>query len=341
MEIRADVDLQSLNTLAVPSRATWYCELKALEDLTSAASWAKRQSFPIAVLAGGSNVLLPEVLPGLTVHVAFSGIEILARDSQTVTLRVAAGENWHSFVSTCVQAGYSGLENLALIPGTVGAAPIQNIGAYGIEVERFVVRVEWFEFASGQVRTLDHRECQFAYRDSIFKNALAGKGVVTYVTFRLPTVFQAALGYPGLSETFRSLYADAPPDGQKVFHSVCHLRVHKLPDPAQVPNCGSFFKNPIIDAQHFAVVASRYSAIPGFEQRDGRVKVPAAWLIDQAGFKQVSHMSVTVHQQQALVVVNPARQPISVVLEYADKISARVAEMFGIELEREPQLLVS
>lgn len=342
MEIQADIDLQGLNTLGVPSRAQWYCRLTALDELDQVVEWAAVNGLSLSVLGGGSNALLPEYLPGLTLHIALTGIEVLSQNNHAAVLRAAAGENWHRFVNYCVQHGYYGLENLALIPGTVGAAPIQNIGAYGVEVDRFIERVEWFEFATRKLHNLTREECQFAYRDSIFKRQLAGCGAVTHVTFSLPRRFEAMLDYPGIKESLASLYSTSSVvDADKVFHSVCHLRHNKLPDPDRVPNCGSFFKNPLIETEHFQMLQNRYPDIPGFAQPDGSVKVPAAWLIDRAGFKQKAHRSISVHPAQALVIINPTHQPLDAVLEFAGQIVSGVTDVFGIQLEREPQLLGS
>jgi UDP-N-acetylmuramate dehydrogenase len=247
-------------------------------------------------------------------------------------ITVGAGENWHAFVSWCLENEYYGLENLALIPGTVGAAPIQNIGAYGVEVESFIYQVEYLDRATGELIRLNRDECNFGYRDSIFKHALFNKAVITNVTFSIPRKRQPVLSYGELSELTN-------PTANEIFNKVIAIRQSKLPDPNVIGNAGSFFKNPVISHSHYQELASTYPLIPGFNVEDSQTKVPAAWLIDQAGFKGQVRGGIQCHPQQALVLTNYANGTGTELIAFAREIVADIGERFGIQLENEVRLI--
>jgi UDP-N-acetylmuramate dehydrogenase len=259
---------------------------------------------------------------------------VLAEDGNSVTLRVAAGEHWHSLVCWCLEQGYHGLENLALIPGTVGAAPIQNIGAYGVELAPFVEAVHAVRIGDGATLTLSRAECDFAYRDSIFKGALRDATVITAVDFRLPRAPAPVTDYPSLREALAG--QAAPPGPREVFDAVVALRRARLPDPETTPNAGSFFKNPVVDAATAEALAREYPGMPQFDAPGGR-KLAAGWLIEQCGWRGAEGDGVAVHPGHALVLVSRGGDGRAL-LALARRIQASVAETFGCHLEIEPRV---
>jgi len=336
MLIEANHNLQSLNTLAAPARAEYFCAARTESDLLEALEWARQGQMALQVLGGGSNLVLAPLLSGLTLQVTMQGKILLEDTAESVLLKVSAGENWHQLVIWCLAQGYYGLENLALIPGTVGAAPVQNIGAYGIEISRVVEAVETLGRSDGAPLLLSSRDCEFSYRDSIFKQRLRNRQVITSVILRLSRRAQPEASYPALRD---ALTGDITP--QSVFDAVCRIRSGKLPDPTRIPNCGSFFKNPIVPQSLHDVLRKRYPDMPSFGvDLAGRVepvrKLAAAWLIDQAGWKGREYNGMRVHDQQALVLTNPNRLTGHVVLEMAREIQHSVLDRFGVTLELEP-----
>lgn len=338
MQIREEVDLTRLNTLAVPSRAQYFAEITSVEALRNAWQWALERHFPVHILGGGSNVLLPDWLAGLTLQIKLRGCEELARTEDRVWLRFGAGENWHDTVRWCLQQGFYGLENLALIPGTVGAAPIQNIGAYGVEVGTRVDHVAWFDFATCLAVEMTADRCEFAYRDSVFKGALRDRGVITHVTFCLSLVPELTLSYPGLQAQLGNL---DDVTAEQVFNAVCHVRQQKLPDPRVLPNCGSFFKNPVVSLSQQQHLQALYPDLPSYDvaEQPGLKKLAAGWLIDKAGWRGQQHLGVRVHSEQALVLTNPTGQSIKEILALAEAIRSSVEQQFAVTLEQEPQIL--
>ncbi len=327
--------------MALPCHAEWFCSAQNTAELIQAQQWAKTHHLPIAVLGGGSNVLLPEFQRGLVILMAEQGWQEMKREHCNLWVRVAAGQNWHDWVAHCVENELYGLENLALIPGTVGAAPIQNIGAYGVEVGSVVESVTWLNFNSLQVSELNAEDCQFAYRDSVFKNKYRGLGAITHVTFKLCTDFNPCLSYPGLNDCLQlQPGSKAVITAQDVFRAVCSIRQEKLPDPNLIPNSGSFFKNPIIGINQFETLKKTYPRMPSFSVADTNfVKLPAAWLIEQAGWKGREGNGFFIHSQHALIITNPKRQNLVNLLKFADDIINSVAAKFNIVLEPEPQIL--
>lgn len=326
-------DLADLNTLAVPSRAEFFCRVESVAELSAALVWAKANNLPVNLLAGGSNVILAHTLPGLTLMPALGGRQVQAIHDDGVLLRAGAGENWHELVRWSVSEGYYGLENLALIPGTVGAAPVQNIGAYGVELEQVFDHLHAYDCATGALVNMTKDACAFGYRDSIFKHS-ADRFVIVDVTLRLHRRKRVNLSYPALAQ---AITAPAPTPEQ-VYAAVCALRKSKLPMPEVLPNCGSFFKNPVISQAQFERLHSRFAHVAHFPAKQpNTVKVAAAWLIDQAGWKGREHCGVVVHASQALVLTNPKRLPATQVLACAADIQADVQQRFDIALELEPR----
>jgi UDP-N-acetylmuramate dehydrogenase len=329
-------NLQGLNTLATPTLAETFCTVRNRAELEAALQFARRQQLPVTVLGEGSNVVLGDRLPGLVVNLRSRGREVVLEDKAQATLVVAGGENWHSLVHWCLQEGYHGLENLALIPGSVGAAPIQNIGAYGVEVERFVVSVHTRDLATGKAQVLARKDCEFGYRDSIFKGELRDRTLVEQVVFRLPRGAAPQQDYPSLASYLQAReIAEASP--RQVFDAVVAIRSARLPDPRKVPNAGSFFKNPVLDAGELKQVQALLPQLPCYEKSRGHFAVPAAYLIDACGIKSEAEGPVRVHPDHSLVIINPDRCSGAAIQRYAARIVQAVAAHTGIVLEQEPR----
>jgi len=330
-------NLQKHNTLAVPAVADWFVSITNDTELREALAWARERSLPLLVLGGGSNLVLRDDFHGLVIHIRSQGKILAAENEQYVWLQVAAGENWHQLVEYTLAEGLFGLENLSLIPGSVGAAPIQNIGAYGVELCDVFAELSAMEIASGLSVTFTAESCHFGYRDSIFKNALNGKYIITQVTLKLSREPRLVLDYPALREELKAIPMDQLTP-EKVSEAVIAIRRSKLPDPANMPNAGSFFKNPIVDGPEYQRLIAAYPDLVAYPQADGHFKLAAAWLIDRAGWRGRQLAGAAVHEYQALVLTNPQRLPGSAVLALAGHIVQSVEEQFGVTLEMEPRV---
>lgn len=330
-------NLQKLNALAVPALAQYFVSVKTDEELREALTFSRTENLPLLLLGGGSNIVLRDDFPGLVVQIKSHGKEVVDEDDESVWLKVAAGENWHQLVEFALDNALYGLENLSLIPGSVGAAPIQNIGAYGVEIEELVAELSALNISSGLQVTFTNESCQFGYRDSIFKQSLKDQYVITSVTFRLRKRPQLNLTYPALRVALADI-AEADITPQQVSAAVIDIRQTKLPDPAIIPNVGSFFKNPVIDQLQFDALQARNPAIVSYPAAANQVKLAAGWLIDQAGWRGKEVGGAVVHEQQALVLTNPLKSSGQAVLELADLIKKSVFEQFGVTLEMEPRI---
>ena len=283
------------------------------------------------ILGGGSNTVFLEDYQGTIIKPAFMGIDLKQADTHYM-LKVGASENWHQLVLWCMQHQIYGLENLGLIPGTVGAAPIQNIGAYGVEVEQFIHHVDYYDLSDQSHKSLDSLSCEFAYRDSVFKKRLAGQVVITSVTFAIPKRWQAIMHYGELKELLE-------PNAMDIFNKVVEVRRRKLPDPAKINNAGSFFKNPVIALDHYTKLQQRWPSIPSYPVDIDKVKVPAAWLIDQLGFKGKKVGGISCHHTQALVLTNDGSGTGKQLLQLARAIKDAVLGEFSIMMENEVRLI--
>lgn len=286
---------------------------------------------PFLLLGQGSNCVFVEDFDGIVVHINILGKKTEVH-SDGYRLTVNAGENWHELVEHCIQSQIYGFENLALIPGTVGAAPIQNIGAYGVEIARFIESVHGFDIVSGKPFTLTAEECRFGYRDSIFKRDMQGRSLITQVVFWLPKKWQAITHYGELAQ----LNAPTPLD---IFNKVMQIRQQKLPDPKQIGNAGSFFKNPLVSRKHFAALLCDWPELPYFDVDQNSVKVPAGWLIEQLGFKGKRDGGIQCHPKQALVLTNDGNGTGEQLLNMARLIQKTVYQAFSIRLENEVRLI--
>ncbi|MDR7089692.1 MULTISPECIES: UDP-N-acetylmuramate dehydrogenase [Cellvibrio] len=330
-------NLQKFNTLAVPSLAQYFVSVKTDDELREALAFARTENLPLLLLGGGSNIVLRADFPGLVVQIKSQGREVVDENEEFVWLKVAAGENWHQLVVFSLDNALYGLENLSLIPGSVGAAPIQNIGAYGVEIKELVAELSALNIRSGLSVTFTNESCQFGYRDSIFKQSLKDQYVITSVTFRLRKQPHLNLTYPALRAALaNTLEEDITP--QQVSAAVIDIRQTKLPDPAVIPNVGSFFKNPVINQQQFDALKAENPTIVSYPAAANQVKLAAGWLIDQAGWKGREVGGAAVHEQQALVLTNPRKSSGQAVLALADLIKQSVFEQFGVMLEMEPRI---
>lgn len=329
--------LRSHNTLGFDVTARYAVAVRSEDDLVQALADARAASRPVLVLGGGSNVVLTGDLDAVVLLMQIPGYSVdAASDPSAWLVTVGAGENWHATVLRTIADGMPGLENLALIPGTVGAAPIQNIGAYGVELrERFHSLRAWDRHGERFV-TLDARQCAFGYRDSLFKQAGRDRYVITAVTLRLPRAWQPALGYAELARAVAALPSPRPED---IRDAVIGIRSAKLPDPARLGNAGSFFKNPVVSAPLRDALLQQHPALVSHPQADGSYKLAAGWLIDQCGFKGWRQGCVGVHDRQALVLVHHGGGTGSELMALAGRIADTVAQRFGVRIEPEPVVI--
>ena len=329
LPIQSQFSLQSLNTFGIAATARAYLRVTEREQLLGVYADGAWATLPKLVLGGGSNVLLTRDFDGLVLHIALAGKQVIGGDDTHHFVRAAAGENWHAFVQWTIAQGIGGLENLSLIPGTVGAAPIQNIGAYGLEIKDVFHSVTVFDPDSGETRVMDGAACRFGYRDSVFKHE-GSRLIILDVTFALARQWTPNLRYAELA---------AEPDltsPQTIAQAVIAIRSRKLPDPAVVGNAGSFFKNPVVSGAQCAALLARFPNMVHHVQPDGTEKLAAGWLIDQCGWKGKSLGAAGVYPKQALVLVNNGGATGADVVALAQAIQADVQARYGVLLEPEP-----
>ena len=337
MHPERNVDLRPLNTLALPGRAARYLAITAPGQLADDELAADRRF----ILGGGSNLVLTGDFAGLVLHMAIPGKRLASEDAEAWYVEAGAGENWHDFVQWTLAQGWPGLENLSLIPGTVGAAPIQNIGAYGLEVGELLHTVTAWDFEKRAFFTLDRSICRFGYRDSVFKQEgwhLNGRIAITSVMFRLPKAWLPKLRYAELEQELAA-HQITTPSARQVAEAIIAIRRRKLPDPAATPNAGSFFHNPVVNASQAETLAAAYPGLPRYAQPDGRVKLAAGWLIEQAGWKGKALGPVGMYEKQALVLVNRGGASGADVRRTMAAVQAAVRDKFGVELTPEPIFL--
>jgi UDP-N-acetylmuramate dehydrogenase len=332
LPIATDFSLETLNTFRIPAHARQYLRVTEPGQLAAVLADPVLAALPRLVLGGGSNLLFTRDFDGLVLHMALLGRDIVGEQDGAALVRARAGENWHEFVQWTLAQGLGGLENLSLIPGTVGAAPIQNIGAYGAEIKDVFHSLTVFDLARGDIRTLHAADCRFGYRDSVFKHADGAQLVVLDVTFALPLAWEPNLRYAELAQAL----PDADPSPRDVSDAVIAIRRRKLPDPAEIGNAGSFFKNPVVAAEQCARLLATFPDMVHHAQPDGSEKLAAGWLIDQCGWKGRSLGAAGVYPKQALVLVNNGGATGADVVRLAQAIQADVLDRYGVRLEPEP-----
>ena len=340
MLVEKNVPLQACNTFHIVARAHTLVRLRGLLDLQALLAnpdWAETPKF---VLGGGSNIVLTGDVKPMVLKVEIMGRRLVRETARAWVLEAGAGENWHEFIAWSLAQGYPGLENMALIPGTVGASPVQNVGAYGVELQDRFESLDAVDLQTGQLFTLNAAQCGFGYRDSVFKHAskplgLAGRALITAVRFALPKPWKAVLGYADL-EKKRVQSGINNPSAQQIFDWVCDIRRAKLPDPALIGNAGSFFKNPTVSAEQCQDIIGREPKIVHYLLADGSAKLAAGWLIDACGWRGKSVGNAGVYEKQALVLVNRGGATGGEVMTLARAIQTSVYERFGIMLEPEP-----
>lgn len=337
LQLQRDVSLRDFNTFGLPATARYVVTIDSEATLLEALAVPELAGLPRLVLGGGSNVVLTRDFDGVVFRMAIRGRERLADDAHARYVRGGAGEIWHEFVDWTLSQDCAGLENLALIPGTLGAAPIQNIGAYGLELAERLAHVRALDTTTGAFVTLSRDACAFGYRDSCFKHE-PGRYIIVAVTLRLPRPWQPVTGYADVARTLAEAGIERP-SARQIFDAVVDIRRRKLPDPTELGNAGSFFKNPVVDAATFAALRERSPQAVGYAQPDGSWKVAAGWLIDQCGWRGKSLGHAGVHERQALVLVNRGGASGADIVALARAVQASVQERFGIRLDPEPLML--
>ncbi|MGV8892771.1 MAG: UDP-N-acetylmuramate dehydrogenase [Burkholderiaceae bacterium] len=333
--IQYDFSLLDHNTFGVNAQAYAYVEVTSPEILALIRSDDVLSVLPRLILGGGSNIVLTQDFPGLVMHVEMKGIDIVAENDDFTFVRAAAGENWHEFVLWTLDRKLGGLENLSLIPGSVGAAPIQNIGAYGVEANNYIHSLRAYDFQTGEIITMRNLDCLFGYRDSIFKHGLQGRVIVLDVSFALPKKWQANMQYADVQRKLVERGVRDPSAGD-ISEAIIAIRSDKLPDPSKIGNAGSFFKNPIVTARQRDVMQSIFPGLVSYKQSESEYKIAAGWLIDQCGWKGRAQGAVGVYEKQALVLVNLGGATGVDIVRLASAIQKDVLDRFGVELEPEP-----
>jgi UDP-N-acetylmuramate dehydrogenase len=347
LSVEKNVSLKKLNTLNFESTAEYFCSVSSKNELSEALTWAQEKNLPIIVLGKGSNVLFAANMQGLVVHIAIMGIELFSQNEENLVVSVGAGEDWHQLVLKTLKMGWFGLENLSLIPGSVGAAPIQNIGAYGIELSDRFDSLEVVDKTTGQYKKMSIEDCQFGYRDSLFKRAGQDKYIIVSVNLRLSLKPNISIEYPALKNSLLRLHTQLQMKHGQSFEEcltpkmisdiVCSIRRSKLPDPLKIPNIGSFFKNPIVTSENLLSLRKLYPDIVSYNFCDENMKISAGYLIEKAGWKGYEKDGVGVDHRQALVLVNLGGSAEDI-LSLAHEIQTSIFEKFSIQLEIEPRI---
>lgn len=333
------VDLKPYNTFGLHARARYFVSVETADQFREVLNSHIFKNEKRLILGGGSNLLLTKDFDGLVILNRFRSIDILEQNDDRITLSVASGEEWHPFVMHCVNNNWGGIENLALIPGTVGAAPMQNIGAYGVEVREVIEQVQGIELSNGNEMTFNNDECMFGYRESVFKHEWRERIFISSVTLSLTKKnHRLRLEYGAIKETLNAMNITTPTI-QSIAQAVIAIRQSKLPDPRITGNSGSFFKNPTIPIQHYEMIVKEHPTMPGYRSENQLVKIPAAWLIESCGWKGKKYKHAGVHHQQALVLINDGNATGEEILELSHLIQDDVNKKFGIQLSPEVNII--
>lgn len=334
--LQENVNLKPFNTFGITVHSKFFASFTTVDELKNLLF--KLNDRRLLILGGGSNVLFQGDFDGVILRNEIKGIELIQETDKDVILKVGAGVAWHNFVLHAIKKGWGGIENLSLIPGSVGASPMQNIGAYGVEIKDVFESLEALEIATGQLRTFTHEECQFGYRESVFKKELKNQYVITSVTYKLSRLPQLNTSYGAIEEELK-LRNITKPTIKDVSNAVIAIRQSKLPDPKKIGNAGSFFKNPVIPSSQFTELQKRYENLPSYKIDDENVKVPAGWLIDQSGWKGKTIGDYGVHKRQALVLVNYKNAKGADIYDLSEQIIQDIWSRYGIKLEREVNII--
>ncbi|WP_284464713.1 UDP-N-acetylmuramate dehydrogenase [Chryseobacterium sp.] len=337
--MQENFSLKPYNTFGVDAKSKYFIEINNIEELKDALSFSKAKSLPLLLLGGGSNILLTKDFDGLAIKLNSKGISEENINENEVLVTAKAGENWHEFVLDCLGKNYGGLENLSLIPGNVGTSPMQNIGAYGTEIKDVFVSCKVLDLENLELKTFNLEECRFGYRDSIFKQEGKGRYIILEVTFKLTKKdHHIKTEYGAITSELKNMGIEQPTI-QDVSKAVISIRQSKLPDPKEIGNAGSFFKNPTIPLVQFEALQQKFENIQGYPNGD-RVKVPAGWLIEQCGWKGKQIGNVASHKLQSLVIINATGTATGKeIFDFSTEIINSVKEKFGIELEREVNII--
>ncbi len=337
MNLQENISLKPLTTFGIDQKAHFFTTVSTLTELKEALVFAKEKQLPAFILGGGSNILLTRDIEGLVIKLEIKGINLVKEEGDQLWVEVGAGEMWHELVLHSIAQDWAGLENLSLIPGTVGASPMQNIGAYGVEIKDVFDSLQAMHRETLEMHSFDAKACQFGYRESVFKQTLKDQFVITSVTFRLSKTPNFHLEYGAIQEVLTT-NGVVQPTIRAISDAVIQIRQSKLPDPKEIGNAGSFFKNPTITTAQFDRLKASYPSIPGYPSAEG-VKVAAGWLIEQAGWKGKRIGDVGVHAKQALVLVNYGGGTGEEIKKLSEQIQASVLEKFGIHLNPEVNLI--
>lgn len=336
LQWQEQVSLKPYNTFGIDVKARYFSPAHDDQEVRQALSQAQQHGLPVLVIGGGSNLLLTRDIDAWVLHMASRGRRVLSDDGERIVVEAEAGEPWHPFVQWTLTQGYCGLENLSLIPGTVGAAPMQNVGAYGVEIKDMFVGLTALDRETGALRDFGLAECAFGYRDSLFKRN-PGRWLILRVRFALSRTLHARLDYGPVRQRLAE-QGVSEPTAQAISEAICSIRREKLPDPALLGNAGSFFKNPVVAAAQVERIRAQYPGVVAYPQADGQVKLAAGWLIEQAGWKGYREGDAGVHRLQSLVLVNHGQASGAQMHALARRIQADILERFGVELEMEPNL---
>lgn len=337
MEFQRNVSLLPFNTFGIDRSAKFFTTVQSESDVVAALKKAQSEDVPVIVLGGGSNILLTQDLDALILKIEIEGIEKIKEDENHVWIEVGAGVNWHHFVIVCIEKNWAGVENLSLIPGTVGASPMQNIGAYGIEIKEVFDHLTAVNRDTLDIEKFNWTQCEFGYRESVFKNKLKDKYIITKVCFKLNKNPVYHTEYGAIKDTLQEMGIEEL-NIKAISDAVIQIRQSKLPDPKEIGNAGSFFKNPSISKSEFERLKKEFPNIPGYPLPEG-VKVPAAWLIEQSGWKGKRFGQIGVHQKQPLVLVNYGGGDGAEIVDLSKQIQESVLEKFGIHLSPEVNFL--
>lgn len=337
MLIQENIALNSLNSFGCHAIAKYFCIIKRKDEINDAISWCKHQDLPFLILGGGSNILFTKDFDGLVIKIELKGIELVKENANDVFLNVGAGENWHLFVTYCVQKAWGGIENLSLIPGTVGAAPIQNIGAYGVEAKDTITQITAYDTQRQEWVIIQKTDCQFEYRNSLFKQE-KNRYVITEVQFCLQKQPKLHTDYGAIREVLHKKQIKQA-SIQDISNAIIEIRREKLPDPTILGNAGSFFKNPTVSLDIYNSLKEQNPSIVAFPISDTQYKLAAGWLIEQTGWKGKKKGAVGCYEKQALVIVNYAEASGIDIFNFSEEIIQSVKNKFGIQLEREVNII--